>query len=225
MRLWLMVIVLLSGCGLFTPQSSMAEDLSQKIQDTYTSIQSFKTEFTQKLTNAASGEVQKRTGTILFRKPRDIRWETLSPEKELLVVRDNLVWDVFPSEGIAYKYSLQGKFSSKTMLEFLTGDVSLETDFQVLDQGLEEGLRKVRLVPKNPEPNLVLAYLWLDPDEFTLKKILLVDFFGNGNELAFKDLKLNVKITDDHFIYSPPKDIQVIDNTAVSLASGQADSS
>jgi len=209
----LMLALLLSGCALLQPEISPAQDLSQKIQDTYTSIQSFQSGFTQKLTNAASGEVQTRTGTILFRKPRSIRWETLTPEKELLVVRADHVWDVFPSEGVAYKYSLEGKFSSKTMLEFLTGEVSLEEDFQVQDQGLEEGLRKVRLVPKNPEPNLVLAYLWLDPEGFTLKKILLVDFFGNGNELAFENLKLNVSIPEDAFTYSPPEDIQVIDNT------------
>jgi outer membrane lipoprotein carrier protein len=209
----LILALLLSGCALLQPGIPRAENLSQKIQDTYTSIQSFQSGFTQKLTNAASGEVQTRTGTIQFRKPHSIRWETLTPEKELLVVRDDHVWDVFPTEGVAYKYSLEGKFSSKTMLEFLTGEVSLEQDFQVQDQGLEEGLRKVRLVPKNPEPNLVLAYLWLNPEGFTLKKILLVDFFGNGNELAFEDLKLNVSIPDDAFTYSPPEDIQVIDNT------------
>lgn len=213
MRIRLALIMLLSGCALFQPGTLLAEDLSRKIQETYTSIQSFKTGFRQKLTNAASGEVQERTGTILFRKPRNIRWETISPEKELLVVRDDLVWDVFPAEGVAYKYSLEGKFSSKTMLEFLTGEVSLEQDFQVLDQGLEDGLRKVRLVPKNPEPSLVLAYLWLDPQDLTLKKILLVDFFGNGNELAFEDLKLDVNVSDDQFSYTPPEDMAVIDNT------------
>lgn len=188
-------------------------ELSNLIQEKYQSIHSLRTDFVQELTNASSGEVDRHYGTIFYQKPGLIRWEEEKPGAELLVVDQEVVWDYFPEEGVAYAYSLEEKFKSKTMLRFLTGEVDLKQDYSLIHQGKDQGFAKIKLIPKQPEPSLVLAYIWVDEDTNLLRQILLVDFFGNGNQLAFSNLKLNIDLDRSLFRFSPPEGVLVRDNT------------
>jgi outer membrane lipoprotein carrier protein len=44
-----------------------------------------------------------------------------------------------------------------------------------------------------------------------LGKVLIVDFFGNGNELDLSDLKLNQLLDQDLFTFVPPEGVDVED--------------
>ncbi|MDD4649006.1 MAG: outer membrane lipoprotein carrier protein LolA [Desulfoplanes sp.] len=206
-------IILGFVCVCVCPFFASASELTAKIQQQYTSLQSFQAHFVQKLTNAATHEVEVRSGMIAFAKPRNIRWETVSPEKELLLVGSDVVWDYFPGEEVAYKYAVEQVLQSKTMLRFISGEANLEEDFVIEDQGEDGGQHKVKLIPKEPESNLVLAYLWVHPDSHMLGKILIVDFFGNGNELELSDMILNGSIAPATFIFSPPQGVDVQDSS------------
>jgi outer membrane lipoprotein carrier protein len=190
-----------------------AQDIADSIQEQYTEVNSFETEFSQKLTNAASGETEQREGTICYLKPEKIRWHTTSPEEELLISNNNVVWDYFPQEGVVYKYSLKGRFDSKTMLEFITGEVNLKEDFRIENQGQDPDFSdwiQVELVPKDPEPSLVKARIWLEPGSHLIQQVLLVDFFGNKNQLTFEDIDLNVELEESLFEFDPPEGVEIM---------------
>ncbi|NCC24645.1 MAG: outer membrane lipoprotein carrier protein LolA [Deltaproteobacteria bacterium] len=193
-------------------QPALADGLAGRVQKAYESIESFQTDFAQKLTNAATQEVRDRSGVIQFKKPGLVRWETTAPEREILVVGPEIVWDYFPDEEVAYTYPAGQVFSSKTMLRFISGQAMLEEDFNVTDQGVDDGLAKLRLVPKEPEPSLVLAYLWVEPESALLRRILLVDFFGNGNELELRDMQVNAPLDSEVFTFTPPDGVDVLEN-------------
>lgn len=197
--------------------TAQASGIVDKIQDQYESLSSFQGTFVQELTNAASGEVEIRKGSIAFKQPRLIRWNTTSPEKELLIVGTDFVWDYFPQEDIAYKYSLGKILKSKTMLRFLSGEANIREDFQVQKQDMENGWQKIKLIPHNPEPNLVLAYIWAEPGTGLVRQILLVDFFGNGNQLTLEELELNPELDKDLFTLAVPDDAEVIDSRTNTL--------
>ncbi len=190
-----------------------AQDIADSIQEQYAEVNSFETEFNQKINNAASGETEQREGTICYLKPEKIRWHTTSPEEELLISKDNVVWDYFPQESIAYKYSFQERFDSKTMLEFISGEVNLKQDFRIENQGQDPDFSdwiKVELVPKDPEPSLVKAHIWLEPKSHLIQQVLLVDFFGNKNLLTFKDIDLNVDLKESLFEFDPPEGVEIM---------------
>jgi outer membrane lipoprotein carrier protein len=190
-----------------------AQDIADSIQEQYTEVNSFETEFSQKLTNAASGETEQREGTICYLKPEKIRWHTTSPEEELLISNNNVVWDYFPQEGVVYKYSLKGRFDSKTMLEFITGEVNLKEDFRIENQGQDPDFSdwiQVELVPKDPEPSLVKARIWLEPESHLIQQVMLVDFFGNKNQLTFEDIDLNVELEESLFEFDPPEGVEIM---------------
>lgn len=212
MRLWALVfwvVLVLAPSAAFAQEG----DVADRIQKRYESLQSFTADFEQVLTNAASGEQETRTGSISFKHPAMVRWLTVTPEKELLVVGPEYVWNFFPTEELAVKYRVDQVFNSKTMVRFLSGRANLKEDFVVESQGEDNGWRKFKLIPYEPEPSLVLGYMWVEPGSDLLRQVLLVDFFGNGNQVALTNLELDVDLDDSLFSFTPPQGVDIEDNT------------
>lgn len=188
-----------------------ASDVAERLQKHYETIESFQAGFVQVLTNAATREQEERIGSISFQKPLNVRWESTSPEEELLLIDQDMVLNYFPQENALYRYETDEILTSRNMIRFISGQARLTEDFQVEDQGMEHRLHKLKLIPKNPEPDLVLAYIWSD-DKGMMHRVLLVDFFGNGNELRLKDIKLNPEFEKGFFTFDQPEDVEVIEN-------------
>ena len=188
-----------------------ASELTDKIQQRYDTLQSFRAFFLQKLTNASTKQTQERLGTIVFARPRFIRWETTSPEEELLIIGKDMVWDYFPQEQTAYRYTVDQVLDSKTMIRFLSGEANLKDDFKVQDLGRDGEFQHLKLIPKEPEPNLVEGEIWVRPGQDMLERIKLVDFFGNINELELSGLELDVVVESKEFILEPPKGTEILD--------------
>jgi len=193
-------------------RESGAGEAARHVQAQYESVKSFTADFTQRLTNAASGETGTRSGTISFRQPRLIRWETKrGDDPELLVVGKDTVWDYYPEEKVAYSYPAEDILGSKTMLRFLSGTADLEEDFLV-EEAAENGLVRIQLVPRRPEPSLVEASLWVAPGMWLLSRVRLVDFYGNVNDLELKNVVLNPDLPDALFAFKPPAGVEVQKN-------------
>lgn len=203
----LVVLVLLAGAPV------KAESVTAAIQRQYESLESFQADFLQQLKNATTGRVEEREGSIAYQKPSLIRWETVTPERELLVVGSDAVWNYVPAEKTAIKNPLATVLGSKTMIRFISGQARLDEDFIVEEQGSEAGLTKLALTPKEPEPSLVQAFVWVDPATNMLRSILLVDFYGNVNRVGLDNLVLNPKLSRDLFAFTPPAGVTVQDNT------------
>jgi len=188
--------------------------VTDNIQRKYQSLNSFTADFTQMLTNAASKEKSTRTGTIVFAKPALIRWETLTPEKELLVVGKNAAWNAFPGEKNVFLYPVEQVLGSKTMLRFLSGKGNLREDFRLKEEeGAPQGQIALTLVPNQADASLVLAHVWVDAKTFLLTRISIEDFYGNINDVRLQNVKVNASVSNSLFQYDPPKDYTIFDNT------------
>ena len=170
LRVWGMValamVLSVSGVAVAAPVNPLVVSLQQK----YDGIKSMKAEFTQLLVHKESGSKENRTGTLSFKKPLLVRWESKKPAPELLVVTDKEIWNVFPDEEVAYKYPLSMAQDSRSIVRVVTGQARLDQDFQIEEEGKESGLLKLRLFPKEPVQALVEAVLWIDPATVLRKK-------------------------------------------------------
>jgi len=201
---------------LFASKAGAADvtSVTDSVQKKYQALSSFTADFTQVLFNAASKDKDVRTGRIVFSQPALIRWETEKPEKELLVVGKDMVWNAFPDEKSAYRYSVEDMLGSKTMLRFLSGKGNLKEDFHIQEEpGAPEGQVELKLVPREAEAGMVLAHAWVDVQTSMLTRISIEDFYGNINDLTLSNLKLNPSVAKDQFQYTPPKDYSIFDNT------------
>jgi len=199
--------------------SSLAADVaavSDKVQKRYQTLTSFSADFTQILVNAASKERETRTGNFVFVQPALIYWETVKPEKELLVVGKDVVWNVFPGEKSAYRYTVQDVLGSKTMLRFLSGKGNFKEDFHISEEpGAPEGQVLLKLVPREAEPGMVLAHAWVDLKTDMLARISIEDFYGNINDVTLSDVKLNPTVDKSRFNYTPPRDYSIFDKAGM----------
>ena len=205
--LTLVLVVLAPASGFAAPA------IAAKIQQKYDSIQAMQFTFNQLLEHRESGKKEKRSGVFLFKKPLLVRWETKTPAPELLLVTAREIWNVFPDEELAYKYPLSMVQDSRSIVKVITGQARLDTDFDVEEEGSENGMLKLRIYPHEPVQALVEATLWVDPASYMITKVRIIDFYGNANEIAFFNVKTDVNPSASQFTFTPPKGFEVEDRT------------
>lgn len=204
-------------CCFGTTAAYAAEPTAQGMQKKYTGIEGLQAEFTQVLVHKESGARDTRSGLLYFAKPLLVRWETLKPVPELLLVGKDVIWNVFPDEEIAYKYSTALAQDSRSIVRVITGQTRLDEDFYMEVEGKEGNLFKLRLYPKEPTQSLVEALLWVNNANL-IKRIRVYDFYGNENDIAFTKLTLGKPGKDSLFTYTPPEHFAVEDRSSESGA-------
>lgn len=204
----LSLIICLSLVG-----TAQAKGIIEEIQSKYEKIDSIAASFSQSLLHKESGAEEKRTGTLHFKKPLQVRWETAKPHPETLVITAKEIWDYLPDEEIVYKYAPQLVQDSRSLIQVVTGQARLDKDFDVKEEGEEGGLLKLRLYPKEPSPQMVEAIIWVDPTSKLIKKASIIDFYSNINQITFTQISPNAALPKDVFTFIPPKGIAVEDRT------------
>lgn len=202
----LSTLLLLGGTA-----SAFAGTAAQDIQKRYDAVTTLKAAFTQKLLHRESGSTETRNGTLLFRKPLLVRWETGGKNPEVLVISAQDIWNFLPDEELAYRYPLDLVQDSKSIIKVITGQAKLDQDFNVVEEGQEEGLSRLHLYPKEPVQQLTEAILWVDPQENLIRRVRVYDFYGNENEIDFTSLEANAPVADKSFSFTPPKGTEVQD--------------
>ena len=184
------------------------------MQTAYAGMKSFRADFTQQLLQRESGVVEKRSGVILFRKPLNVRWETAAPHAELLMVTDKEIWNYLPDEELAYRYSRALAEDSRSLIQVITGQSALSRDFDVESaQAAEDGkLIHLLLYPKDPTTELTEAQIWLDPSTSLIRRVMVMDFYGNTNTIELQNLKPDAPVAAKDFQFTPPRGTEVEDH-------------
>lgn len=192
--------------------TARADALTDGIQNHYRNARTMQASFEQVLRHKESGAVEDRSGTFYFKAPARIRWVTEKPSPELLVVNPDAVWNYFEDEEVAYKYPASLVHETKTALRFITGQANIEEEFYVETAETKDGLTPLHLFAKEPTTDLTEATLWVAPD-YSVRRILTVDFYGNENEIRFSDIQFDAPMQDAFFNFTPPKGVEVEDRT------------
>ncbi len=187
-------------------------EIVANIQQAYETTNTLRAAFVQTLTTAATGAKTVREGEMAYKKPQHIRWQMHTPEPELLLVTPESVWNYFPDEGVAYRYPVEQVLDSRNMLRFISGEVRLDEDFYIERLDDADGDVVLEMAPKEPEPSVVLATARIDPDSWLLRGVTVVDFYNNENSVLFTSYTANPKLPDGTFSFSPPEDVDVMDN-------------
>ena len=195
----------------FGAVSAQAADMGSVIQTRYDKLRSFSATFEQTLTQKESGFVEKRQGTLLFQKPLLIRWQTEKPHEETLIVTAKEIWDYLADEEVAYRYPLDLVKDSRTIIQVITGQAALNKDFDVKEEGQENGLVKLHLYPKEPAPQMVEALLWVEPGAGYIRRATIIDFYGNSNDVRFTQFKPDASLKASDFSFTAPKGVEVED--------------
>lgn len=199
----------LSFCFLISFAGSANAGL-ECLSKTYGKAKTITANYTQTLIHKDSGNEEVRSGKFFIKRPNLVRWVTQKPAKELLIVNNEAVWNYLEDEEVVYKYPKDLANESQNALLFLLGDRTVDSDFYVED-GDEKGT--YMLFPKEPKADLTEATIWLDETACTIKRLRIVDFYGNVNDLTFSDVQFDTTVKDSLFSFTPPAGVDVEDNT------------
>ena len=67
------------------------------------------------------------------------------------------------------------------------------------------------LEPKQPQAQVKTIVFVVAPDTFDVRESVLTDGQGNVNDLVFSDIRVNTRIPDGTFRWTPPAGVRVID--------------
>ncbi len=196
----IVLLALLTAPG--APPSGEARALVHKVQAFYERTQDLEARFVQTYTYAM-GRTQVSKGTIQVKKPGKIRWDYAEPSKKTIAVSGSRMVQYEPEENQAY---VDEHFDSSAMgagMAFLLGKGNLEKEF---DSSVGDGGALV-LTPKKPDANVSSIALTLG-SEGEVKVTRVVDGSGNVNEMAFEDVRRNVKLKDASFELKLPADVR-----------------
>ncbi|MBK7074715.1 MAG: outer membrane lipoprotein carrier protein LolA [Myxococcales bacterium] len=190
-----------------------AAEVMAGVQKFYGGITSVKAKFRQEVTNATFGRTDVSDGTLLIKKPGNMRWQYFSKKKKgkaVVVAKD------FISNGsYLYVVDYENKQVIKkdlkknllpTAITFLYGKGDLAADFTPeLDTSGKYGGKTdfvLKLVPKASSAQYKTLHLVVDPSNYRVKESIIVDGSGNKNHFRFYEPSFGAAIEDASFQFS-----------------------
>ena len=185
-----------------------------EVQKRYDGAADFRARFTQTLTSSALGRKTNSAGEVMFKKPGRMRWDYEKPEKSSYVTDGGVLWLYEPDDKQAFKQKLESS-QLPAALSFLTGKGKLATEFDIVFAGKSShgspGDYLLTLSPKAPQAQVKSILFVVDPRTFDVRESVITDGQGNVNDLVFADIRVNTRVPDALFKFTPPAGTRVID--------------
>lgn len=167
---------------------------------------SLSADFKQVLINEAGKPVRTSYGVFYLQRPGKFRWDYLKPFTQQIVSDSGKVWFYDTDlEQVTIK-KLDASLGSTPAL-LLSGDISLEDNFTMEQQGVDGDMQWVKLLPKSEETSF--KYILIGLTKGSLGGMELSDNFGQLTRIYFSNVILNPPLKQTLFQFKPPKGVDV----------------
>jgi outer membrane lipoprotein carrier protein len=189
------------------------QDILDKVQSRYQSLQAYTAFFKQVTTSAASSLTTEASGKLYYQKPRQMRWDYDTPEAQTFVVNNQLAWLYVPVEKQMSLFNAKALMSSPLSRTFFDGVIELKKDFQVeLDhKQSNQASAMLVLTPRVEDPNIQNLRLQIDLNSFQLMSLETRDALGNTNRITLESQKDQLALDARLFRLDIPPDTAVLD--------------
>jgi outer membrane lipoprotein carrier protein len=188
--------------------SATAAESARTRLDTFAKdLRSVSAHFEQQAFDPKGGAGKTSRGDLALKAPRQFRWDTVAPHKQLIVADGEKVW-IYDADLEQVSVRAQGTEEAHSPLTVLTDLSQLDRDFATSEQGERDGLSWLRLKSKDKDPQF--AYADLGFDATGLVRMQFEDTLGGKIEIRFSDWKRNPSLAADAFRFTPPKGVDVV---------------
>jgi outer membrane lipoprotein carrier protein len=191
------------------PQVYASQKPVEQLQNFLTTTKTLTSNFKQVVYDESGKVKQTSYGVFSLSRPGKFRWNYQKPFLQEIVSNNGKVW-FYDADLAQVTVKRLDKSMGSTPALLLTGDVELEKEFTLENQGDEEGLEWIKLVPKNLESNF--KYVLLGLNAGSLAGMELSDNFGQLTRIYFSDVRINPPLSGDEFNFIPPKGVDVLED-------------
>jgi len=184
-----------------------AENARARLDTFAKDLRSVSAHFEQQAFDPKGGAGKTSRGELALKAPRQFRWDTVAPYKQLIVADGEKVW-IYDADLEQVSVRAQGTEEAHSPLTVLTDLSQLDRDFATSEQGEHDGLSWLRLKSKDKDPQF--AYADLGFDATNLVRMQFEDTLGDKTEIRFSDWKRNPALAADAFRFTPPKGVDVV---------------
>lgn len=184
----------------------------------YRNIKTMRGTFEQTLRNQLTGSVMTARGDFQQQLPDRIAVLFTDPKGDRIVVNGETAWLYLPSTnpGQAYKVpAAMGGGSLNLTEQFLTSPAER---FRMTSAGTamigDRATHAVTLVPKTPIAEFRQAIVWIDDADGLIRQFEITEPSGLIRRIRLVDARVNAAVDAGAFSFTPPKGVQVIDQTS-----------
>lgn len=170
-------------------------------------IESLRAEFHQTLYDENFQRLEESAGTLYLQRPDRFRWDYTDPYRQIIVSDGRKVW-IYDVDLEQVTVRLLSEALGATPASLLSSGRALEDSFLMEDLGEEGGLARVELQPRSEETSFTRVRLGFT--EHGLRRMELVDHFGQTTVLEFHEVMRNPKLDPALFRFEPPEGVDVV---------------
>jgi outer membrane lipoprotein carrier protein len=185
-----------------------AEALARRIDKRHKSLGDLTARFVQTYRSGLMQRQVVESGVVSIKRPGRMRWEYLKPEKKLFVADGTSFYFYVPADRQVIVSRPGGERGIPALL--LAGRGSILTEFAVeLESKALPGMKRLRLTPRKPDPEVETVYVEVDAQE-RVRTIEVLDPQGNQSRFVFEDIRENVGLRDGLFQFRIPRGVEVV---------------
>ncbi|NOR68257.1 MAG: outer membrane lipoprotein chaperone LolA [Methylomarinum sp.] len=173
------------------------------------STASLTADFKQVVLNESGQAEQTSEGAFFLSRPGKFRWSYKKPFIQEIISSAGKVWFYDADlEQVTIKKLDDSLGATPAML--LSGDIELEENFIIQQQGIDEDLLWIKLSPKNEDSGF--KYILIGLSDGVLGGMELSDNFGQLTRIYFSQVKINPKLESSVFEFTAPEGVDVFEN-------------
>jgi outer membrane lipoprotein carrier protein len=190
-----------------------ADGLARDLQNKYDTVRDFSADFVHIYQGGILRQKATERGRLLIKKPGKMRWEYTSPEAKLFVSDGHRLYSYIPQDNQVLVTAVPADDQATTPALFLSGKGNLIRDFTVSFDTIPEapaGAVTIKLIPRQPEPEYDWLSLAVDPKTLRILALATADAQGGRSTFTFANLRENVGLADNEFVFRMPRGIDVV---------------
>ncbi|MFZ0486995.1 MAG: outer membrane lipoprotein chaperone LolA [Arenicellales bacterium] len=207
-RLSIYKTTLLAACFVWANAFGSA---SENLDHFFNHVRTYSARFQQVVLDEGFNPIEESSGRVLIKRPGRFLWDYEPPNAHRIISDGDKVW-VYDVELEQVTVRSLKQAVGKTPAGLLAGGTDIDKEFKVSDLGEVNGpLHWVRMVPKNDDVGF--KDIRIGFEDGRLRVMELVDGLGQTTRITMTDGVENHAIPDSQFEFTPPKGVDVIDDT------------
>ncbi len=188
--------------------SDSARGLVRAIEEHYARTRDMVARFSQSYRSGMLGREIVERGRLSMKQPGRMRWEYQDPEPKLFVSDGRSFYFYVPADKQVVVSEQDPRRSLAARLLSGRGGILDEFD-AALETPEEEGVLRLRLVPRKPQTDVDRATIDAEPGG-RIRSILLEDVQGNRTRFRFEGVRENSGLDERLFRFVVPKGVEVV---------------
>ena len=173
-----------------------ADDVLKKVQDKFNSIDSFSADFSESQLSA--------NGVFYFKKEN--RFKIITAKQEI-TNNGSTIWNYDQKLNRVVINSVENESSSFSLRQYLF-EYPEKCDVALIDSKTLEKI--LQFTPHDDELGFSLAKIYID-ENYLLRKIELDNGLDSQIKFEFKNINLDVDLSEEFFNFDPPQGSRIID--------------